>query len=92
VEVEPRRRREWAATAIARFPVEAQATVSKPSSLPWMATATARGPEEWGGFAVVFLIQKLGKPDAGRRAGRRGSGGQARLQRSPGRPSTAEVE
>ena len=53
----------WAATALARLPVEAQATTSYPSS--WAlasATATTRSLKECVGLAVSFFTQTSPRP------------------------------
>ena len=53
----------WAATALARFPVDAQATVSYPSSRARaIATDTTRSLNEWVGLAASFLIHTSSRP------------------------------
>ena len=64
-----------ALTALARLPVEAQATVSKPSS--WArarATETTRSLNECVGLAVSFLIQSSLIPSLWARRSARTSG------------------
>ncbi len=64
-----------AATAPARLPVEAQATVSKPSSIARAsATETTRSLNECVGFAVSFLIQISPTPSCSARRSARTSG------------------
>ena len=46
----------WAATELARLPVEAQATVVKPMARAAVrATVTTRSLKEWVGFAMSFF-------------------------------------
>src|SRR3990172_12637113 len=54
----------WAETELARFPVEAHATVSKPNSLARVsATATTRSlKDSVGWFTVSFLRYKASRP------------------------------
>jgi hypothetical protein len=59
----------WAATALARLPVEAQARTSKPRSRAQAdATETTRSLKECVGFAASFLTQTSRRP---RRSARR---------------------
>jgi hypothetical protein len=82
----------WALTAFARFPVEAQAIVSKPSSCARAsATETTRSLNECVGFAVSFLIQSSLIPSLWARRSARTSGvqpvGSADRATSTGRKS-----
>ena len=55
----------WAATALARLPVEAHAIVWKPSSRARAsATETTRSLNEWVGLAASFLIHTSRRPSA----------------------------
>ncbi len=59
----------WAATALARLPVEAQASMSKPSSRARAAaTETTRSLNECVGLAASFLTHTSRRP---RRSARR---------------------
>jgi hypothetical protein len=52
-----------AATALARLPVEEQASVRRPSSCAFaQATATTRSLNEWVGFAVSSFSQSSPRP------------------------------
>jgi len=66
----------WAATALARLPVEAQATVSKPSSRAFAtATATTLSLKEWVGLAASFLTQtSASRPSRSARRSARSNG------------------
>ena len=65
----------WALTALARLPVEAQATVSKPSSTARAsATDTTRSLNECVGLAVSFLIHTSRSPSLSARRSARTSG------------------
>ena len=65
----------WAATALARLPVEAQATVWKPSSRALAsATDTTRSLNEWVGLAASFLTHTSPSPSASASRGARTSG------------------
>ena len=64
-----------ALTAFARLPVDAQATVSNPSSCARAsATDTTRSLNECVGFAVSFLIQSSRIPSRSARRSARTSG------------------
>ena len=64
-----------AATALARFPVDEQASVVRPSSCAFaQATATTRSLNEWVGLAVSSLSQSSRTPTASARRGARTSG------------------
>src|SRR5437763_16251341 len=65
----------WAATAPARFPVDAHASVSNPSSSALVAAIeTGRSLREQVGLTVSFLIQTLRSPTARARLSARTSG------------------
>src|ERR671918_1157296 len=56
---------EWAATALARLPVEAHAATSKPNDLATLsAIVTTRSLNEWVGLPPSFLIQSLRSPSS----------------------------
>ena len=64
-----------AATALARLPVEEQASVSMPSSIALaQATATTRSLKECVGFAVSVLMKSSPMPSAAARRGAERSG------------------
>jgi hypothetical protein len=64
-----------AATALARLPVDAHATVWKPSSCAFAsATDTTRSLNEWVGLAASFFTQTSRRPSASARRGVRTSG------------------
>jgi hypothetical protein len=65
----------WAATALARLPVEAQATTSYPSSCAFAsATDTTRSLNECVGLAASFLIHTSRRPSRSASRGARSSG------------------
>src|SRR5947209_15267609 len=65
----------WAATELARFPVDAQAATLKPSSRPRAsATDTTRSLNEPVGFRVSFLIQSSPNPSSAARRSARSRG------------------
>ena len=80
---------ECALTAFARLPVEAQATVSKPSSMARArATDTTRSLNECVGFAVSFLIHSSPIPSRSARRSARTSGVQPVGSAERGGPSS----
>src|ERR1035441_5603157 len=65
----------WAATELARLPVEAHAIVSKPSSRARVtATDTTRSLKEWVGLAASFLTHTSRRPSRSARRSARISG------------------